>query len=159
MSNRGYRRGVAVGQVINGSTRRVHSYKIVYIGAFPGTGKDATLLKINGRRERILNLQPLGPDVVSAVDTVTRLGTRGSRIPNDADLLQNQTCHLDHLVSVRPLCRRIWSGVCLRCVAGRTDAESSDLLSASESAPTNSKPLIHFDQQNAVRVALARLRG
>jgi hypothetical protein len=31
----------------------VHSYKIVYIGPVPGPGKDAKLLKINGRGERI----------------------------------------------------------------------------------------------------------
>jgi hypothetical protein len=30
-----------------------HSYKIVYIGLFHGPDKDAKLLKINGRGERI----------------------------------------------------------------------------------------------------------
>jgi hypothetical protein len=31
----------------------IHSYKIDYIGPFFGPGKDAKVLKINGRGERI----------------------------------------------------------------------------------------------------------
>jgi hypothetical protein len=42
----------------------LHGYKIVYIGRFARPGKDAKLLKINGRGERIRTSDPLVPNQV-----------------------------------------------------------------------------------------------